>query len=118
MILGVIRFLTAMSSAIVYGLLPRVSGSSSRCHHRPIGCEGAAEGMMSLARIASGLASDLIGRRKPLVLLGCGSAFNKVVFPLAGVVSVALVVGYVVGASCGHGPVGDERRQFSIGFLA
>jgi hypothetical protein len=48
-ILGVIRFLTAMSSAIVYGVLPR-AGLSSRCHHRPIGfIEGAAEGMMSSA---------------------------------------------------------------------
>ena len=45
--------------------------------------EGAAEGMISLARIASGLASDLIGRRKPLVLLGYEvPAFNKVMFPL------------------------------------
>ena len=35
--------------------------------------------------------SDLIGRRKPLVLLGYGvSALNKVMFPLAGAVSVVL----------------------------
>jgi hypothetical protein len=53
-----------------------------------------------------------------LFCLDVGSAFNKVMFPLAGVVSVALVVGYVVGAGCGHGPDGDERRQFSTGFPA
>jgi hypothetical protein len=41
---------------------------------------------MSLARIASGLASDWMGRRKPLVLLGYAvSAINKIMFPLAGV---------------------------------
>jgi MFS family permease len=48
--------------------------------------------MMSFARIASGLASDSIGRRKPLVLLGYAvSALNKIIFPLAGTVSVVLV---------------------------
>ena len=91
-ILGVISFLTAMSSAMVYGLLPvfliRVLGATIVS----IGfIEGAAEGVMSFARIASGLASDLIGRRKPLVLLGYGvSALNKVMFPLADAVSVVL----------------------------
>jgi MFS family permease len=82
-ILGVISFLTAVLSAMVYGLLPvlvRVLDATIVS----IGfIEGAAEGMMSFARIASGLASDLIGRRKPLVLLGYGvPAFNKVMFPL------------------------------------
>ena len=47
---------------------------------------------MSLARIFSGLASDWMGRRKPLVLLGYAvSAVNKVMFPLAGAVSTVLV---------------------------
>jgi MFS family permease len=49
-----------------------------------------------VAKIASGLASDWIGRRKPLVLLGYGlSAANKVLFPLAtgpGVVLAARVI--------------------------
>lgn len=92
LVLGVISFLTAMSSAMVYGLLPvflvRVLGATIVS----VGfIEGAAEGIMSFARIASGLASDLIGRRKPLVLLGYGvSALNKIMFPLAGAVSVVL----------------------------
>lgn len=91
-VLGVISLLTAMSSAMVYGLLPvflvRVLGATMSS----VGLiEGAAEGMMSLARIASGLASDRMGRRKPLVLLGYAvSAINKIMFPLAGAVSVVL----------------------------
>lgn len=91
-ILGVISFLTAMSSAMVYGLLPvflvKVLGASMAS----VGfIEGIAEAMMSLARIISGLASDWMGRRKPLVLLGYTvSAINKVMFPLAGAVSIVL----------------------------
>jgi len=91
-ILGVISLLTAMSSAMVYGLLPvflvKVLGASTAS----VGfIEGTAEAMMSLARIFSGLASDWMGRRKPLVLLGYTvSAINKVMFPLAGAVSMVL----------------------------
>jgi MFS family permease len=87
-ILGAISFLTAMSSAMVYGLLPvflvRVLGATTTS----VGLiEGAAEGMMSLTRIFSGFASDWMGRRKPLVLIGYTvSAVNKLLFPLAGTV--------------------------------
>ena len=82
-------------NVVGHGLRPaaRVSGSSfGATYIVSIGfIEGAAEGMMSFARIASGLASDLLGRRKPLVMLGYGvSALNKIMFPLAGVVSVVL----------------------------
>jgi predicted MFS family arabinose efflux permease len=91
-VLGVISFLTAMSSAMVYGLLPvflvRVLGATTAS----VGLiEGAAEGMMSLTRILSGLASDWMGRRKPLVLIGYAvSAVNKLMFPLAGAVTTVL----------------------------
>jgi MFS family permease len=91
-ILGAISFLTAMSSAMVYGLLPvflvRVLGATTAS----VGLiEGAAEGMMSLTRIFSGFASDWMGRRKPLVLIGYTvSAVNKLLFPLAGTVSMVL----------------------------
>ena len=70
-VLGVISLLTAASSAMIYGLLPvflvRVMGVTMAS----VGViEGLAEGATSVAKIASGLASDWIGRRKPLVLLG------------------------------------------------
>lgn len=91
-ILGVISFLTAMSSAMVYGLLPvflvRVLGATTAS----VGLiEGAAEGMMSLTRIFSGCASDWMGQRKPLLLIGYAvSAVNKLLFPLAGAVGTVL----------------------------
>ena len=91
-ILGVISLLTAMSSAMVYGLLPVFLVKSLGATMASVGfIEGIAEAMMSLTRIFSGLASDWMGRRKPLVLLGYAvSAINKTVFPLAGAVSTVL----------------------------
>jgi MFS family permease len=77
---------------MVYGLLPvflvRVLGATTAS----VGLiEGAADGMMSLTRIFSGFASDWMGRRKPLVLIGYAvSAVNKLMFPLAGAVSMVL----------------------------
>jgi MFS family permease len=96
-VLGLISLLTAASTAMIYGLLPvflvRVMGVTMVS----VGLiEGLAEGATSVAKIASGLASDWIGRRKPLVLLGYGlSAANKLLFPLAtaaGVVLAARVI--------------------------
>lgn len=92
-VLGVISFFTAMSSAMVYGLLPvflvRVMGATVAS----VGLiEGIAEAMTSFMKIISGFASDWMGRRKPLVLLGYAvSAINKVMFPLAGDVFTVLV---------------------------
>jgi len=91
-VLGAVSLLTAMSSAMVYGLLPLFLVQVLGATIVAVGfIEGVAEGLMSFARIGSGVVSDLIGRRKPLVLLGYGvSALNKVMFPLAGTVSVVL----------------------------
>ena len=93
LVLGIISLLTATSSAMVYGLLPvflvRVLGATVAS----VGLiEGVAEGTTSLVKIISGYASDRMGRRKPLVLLGYAvSAINKVMFPLAGDVFTVLV---------------------------
>lgn len=84
-LLGVVSLLTAMSSAMVYGLLPvfivKVLGASVAA----VGLlEGAAEATTSLMKIVSGVLSDRFGRRKPLVALGYAlSALNKIAFPLA-----------------------------------
>jgi MFS family permease len=92
-VLGLISFLTAMSSAMVYGLLPiflvKVLGATMAS----VGIiEGIAEAVTSLTKIISGRASDWIGRRKPLVFLGYAlSAVNKLLFPLAGDVSTILM---------------------------
>jgi len=111
-VLGVISLLTAMSSSMVYGLLPvflvRVLGATVAS----VGLiEGIAEAMTSFTKIISGLASDWIGRRKPLVLLGYAvSAVNKVMFPLAGDVFTVLVARVI--DRCGKGIRDAPRDAF------
>jgi MFS family permease len=91
-LLGCVSMLTAMSSAMIYGLLPvflvRVLGASMAS----IGfIEGLAEAATSFVKIFSGAASDWIGRRKPLVVFGYAlSAVVKTLFPLAGGVPTVL----------------------------
>jgi MFS family permease len=88
-LLGLVSLLTAMSSAMVYGLLPlflvKVLGASAAV----VGIiEGAAEATTSLLKLASGAISDWVGRRKPLLVVGYTlSAVNKLLFPVADVVS-------------------------------
>ncbi len=91
-VLGVISLLTAASSAMIYGLLPVFLLKVMGVTMVSVGLiEGLAEGATSLAKIGSGLASDWIRRRKPLVLVGYAlSAANKVLFPLAATASVVL----------------------------
>src|SRR6516164_360768 len=92
-LLGLVSLLTAMSSAMVYGLLPvflvNVLGASISF----VGImEGAAEGTNSAMRLLSGVVSDRVGRRKPVVAFGyLLSAFNKLLFPVAESVFVVLV---------------------------
>jgi MFS family permease len=90
--LGYVSMLTAMSSAMIYGLLPvfmvKVLGIS-------IGSVGLIEGMAeasnSLIKIISGAASDWIGRRKPVVVFGYTlSAVVKTIFPFARTASAVL----------------------------
>ena len=91
-VLGYVSMLTAMSSAMIYSLLPvfmvRVLGISIAS----VGViEGTAEAANSLIKIVSGVASDWIGRRKPLVVFGYTlSAVIKTIFPVAGTVSAVL----------------------------
>jgi MFS family permease len=85
-VLGYVSMLTALSSAMIYGLLPvflvRVLGLSIVT----VGLiEGMAEAANCLIKIISGAISDRIGRRKPLVVLGyLLSSLVKTMFPLAG----------------------------------
>jgi MFS family permease len=91
--LGYVSMLTAMSSAMIYGLLPvfmvRVLGISIAS----VGIiEGMAEAANSLVKIVSGTASDRIGRRKPLVVFGyILSAVIKTIFPIAATPSAVVV---------------------------
>lgn len=74
-----------MSSAMIIGLLPVFLASIIGAHMASIGViEGVAGAANSITRILSGPLSDLIGRRKPLLVFGYGlSAVIKVLFPLA-----------------------------------
>ena len=78
--------LTAMSSAMIYGLLPVFMVSILGISIASVGIiEGIAEASNSLIKIVSGAASDWIGRRKPLVIFGYTlSAVIKTIFPVAG----------------------------------
>jgi MFS family permease len=101
--LGYVSMLTAMSSAMIYGLLPifmvRVLGISIAS----VGViEGLAEAATSLIKIVSGMASDWVGRRKPLVVLGYTlSAVIKTIFPVAETAS-AVMVACVIDRSGAH----------------
>jgi MFS family permease len=85
--------LTAMSSAMIYGLLPVFLVNVLGASMASVGLiEGMAEASTSLIKIFSGAASDWIGRRKPLVIFGYTlSAVIKVLFPLAGTASTVLI---------------------------
>ena len=91
--LGFVSLLTAMSSAMVYGLLPVFLVKSLGVTVASVGLiEGIAEATTSFVKVISGAASDWIGRRKPLVVIGYTiSALNKIVFPLASAASVVLL---------------------------
>jgi len=91
-LLGCVSMLTAMSTAMIQGLLPvflvRVLGASMAS----VGLiEGLAEAANSFIKIFSGATSDWIGRRKPLVVFGYAlSATVKTLFPIAETVPTVL----------------------------
>ena len=91
--LGMASLLMGMSSAMIYGLLPVFLVTVLGASPASVGIiEGIAEATTSLVKIASGIASDWTGRRKPLVVLGYAiSALNKLVFPLASSAGMVLV---------------------------
>lgn len=83
--LGLVSLFMDLSSEMIHSLLPvflvTVLGASALS----VGLiEGVAEATASIAKVFSGVFSDWIGRRKPLVLLGYGlAAMTKPLFPLA-----------------------------------
>jgi MFS family permease len=91
--LGLVSLLMGMSSAMIYGLLPVFLVTVMGASMAAVGAlEGIAEATNSFVKIFSGYASDRMGRRKPLVVLGYAlSAINKIVFPLAESVTMVLV---------------------------
>jgi MFS family permease len=78
---------------MIYGLLPVFLVTILGASTTTVGLiEGTAEATTSAVKIFSGVASDWIGRRKPLVVLGYTlSAVNKLLFPLAESASIVLI---------------------------
>jgi hypothetical protein len=109
--LGYVSMLTAMSSAMIYGLLPvymvRVLGISIAA----VGfIEGIAEAVNSLIKIVSGTSSDWIGRRKPLVV------FAKEIRGEGFGLRLALAIaGFVVGPLIAIDGAPDRLRGTAFG---
>jgi MFS family permease len=84
-VLGLVSLLTAISSAMILGLLPVFLVTVLGVSMVLLGViEGLAGAGLSVAKVIAGPISDWLGRRKPLLLLGYGtSALVKLVFPLA-----------------------------------
>lgn len=73
--LGWVSFLTDVSSDMIYPLLPGFLTKNLGAGPAAVGLiEGIAETTASLTKIGSGIWSDRVRRRKPLVLLGYGIA--------------------------------------------
>jgi MFS family permease len=112
MALGLVSMLAATSSSMIYGLLPAYMTTVMGIGIVAFGfIEGIAELANSLIKLVSGAASDRIGRRKPIVLLGYVlSAVVKLVFPLAATPSAVFVAR--VGDRMGKGIRDAPRDAF------
>ncbi|MCR6496509.1 MFS transporter [Thermomonas sp. S9] len=88
-LLGLVSLFTDVGSEMVHSLLPVLLAGSLGASALTIGLiEGAAESLVLVTKVFSGYASDALGRRKPLVLLGYGlAAAVKPLFPLADTVA-------------------------------
>jgi MFS family permease len=89
--LGVVSFLTDVSSEMIYPLLPVFLTAVLGADAAFVGAiEGAAETTAALLKLASGWWSDKVRRRKPLVVLGYGIA--SIARPLVAVAQTATQV--------------------------
>lgn len=83
--LGLVSLFMDLSSEMIHGLLPTFLVTILGAGALSVGLiEGVAEATAAITKVFSGVISDWIGRRKPLVLLGYGlAALTKPLFPLA-----------------------------------
>ncbi|HUS25213.1 MAG TPA: MFS transporter [Candidatus Binatia bacterium] len=84
--LGVVSFFMDGSSELIHSLLPVFLVGTLGASAAALGwIEGLAEGLASLVKFFSGVASDRLARRKTLVVIGYAlAALSKPLFPLAG----------------------------------
>ncbi len=83
--LGVVSLCMDMSSEMIHGLLPIFLVGTLGVSALTLGLiEGVAEATASISKIFSGVLSDRLGKRKPLIMLGYGlAALTKPLFPIA-----------------------------------
>src|SRR3954470_12808733 len=83
--LGLVSLCMDLSSELIHALLPLYMATVLGASALTIGIiEGIAEATAMIVKVFSGVLSDFVRRRKPLVLFGYGlAALTKIVFPLA-----------------------------------
>jgi MFS family permease len=96
-VLGVVSLFMDASSEMIHSLLPVFMVSVLGTSALVVGIiEGVSEATASITKIFSGVISDWIGRRKPLVLIGYSlAAFSKPLFPLAQSATAVFVARFV-----------------------
>ncbi len=84
-VLGFGSMFMDISSEMIHSLLPVFMATVLGASMIAIGViEGIAEATAAIAKVFSGMLSDYVGKRKPLIVLGYGlAAITKPVFPLA-----------------------------------
>lgn len=95
--LGLVSLFMDVSSEMIHSLLPVFMVSVLGAGSLTVGIiEGVAEATASITKIFSGVISDWIGRRKPLVLAGYGmAALTKPLFPLAESVTAVFAARFI-----------------------
>jgi len=90
--LGGVSLLMDASSELVHSLLPLLLVAGMGLSAITVGLiEGLAEATAMIVKVFSGVLSDAMGRRKPLIVVGYGlAALSKPLFPLAPSASVVL----------------------------
>jgi MFS family permease len=83
--LGFVSLFMDVSSEMIHALLPVFLVGTLGASVLTVGViEGLAEGLVSVTKLFSGVISDWLGRRKPLLLAGYGlAALTKPLFPLS-----------------------------------
>jgi MFS family permease len=95
--LGLVSLCMDVSSEMIHALLPLFLVGTLGAPVADVGLiEGIAEATASISKLFSGVVSDWIGRRKPLVLLGYGiAAATKPLFPLAHSIAAVLAARFL-----------------------
>jgi MFS family permease len=96
-VLGLVSLTMDLSSEMIHSLLPVFMVTVLGATALSVGLiEGVAEATASVAKVFSGVISDRLGRRKPLLLLGYGlAALTKPLFPLATGISAVLTARFL-----------------------